>query len=165
MGRLELFDLEGNRFPGMKEREEGPPEGLYFRAIHLILRDREGRFLLQLRSPAKRNREMDLFVTSGAVEPGESPRNAAVREAFEEMGLVLAPEDLTLIGCLPIGYWLVSIFDGRCTVELEDLVPDPAEVTSIYRMGFDSMVNSLSENSFITREYISCLYEYYTQEG
>jgi 8-oxo-dGTP diphosphatase len=36
-------------------------------------------------------------VVGGHIEEGESPREAAVREGFEEIGIVIKPEDLVLV--------------------------------------------------------------------
>lgn len=54
-----------------------------------IIRDDEGRFLLQQRSDNGR-----WGLAGGAVDPGEEPAEAAVREAFEETGLHVEPVKL-----------------------------------------------------------------------
>ncbi len=58
------------------------------------LRDREGRLLMQRRPVGKRHAGLWEF-PGGKVEPGESPRAALVRELAEELGIAVAPEDLT----------------------------------------------------------------------
>ena len=40
-------------------------------------------------------------IPKGGAEEGESPRDAALREAREETGIELAPEALDEIGCMP----------------------------------------------------------------
>ena len=64
-----------------------------FVATHLILK-REGRVLLQLRqNTGYCDGEWGLI--SGHVEVGEPARLAMAREAFEEAGIVIAPQDLS----------------------------------------------------------------------
>lgn len=50
----------------------------------------------------KRNTGMFMFPGSKP-EPGETPLDTAIREVEEELGLVLAPEDL-----VPVGEWLTD---------------------------------------------------------
>jgi 8-oxo-dGTP pyrophosphatase MutT (NUDIX family) len=55
-------------------------------SVAVMVRDAEGRLLLV------RDRDTGLWQTvGGAMDPGEQPADAAVREAFEETGLVIAP--------------------------------------------------------------------------
>lgn len=71
----------------------------------------------------------------GRVEPGETPESAALRELQEEVGLVLAPQDL--LGRLDdyvtrSGFVITPVvaWAGRA----EPLVPDPSEVASVHRI-------------------------------
>ncbi|WP_046112545.1 NUDIX domain-containing protein [Aquincola tertiaricarbonis] len=61
----------------------------------VIVSDEQGQVLL---AHATGSRWWDL--PKGGAEPGETPRQAAVREVLEETGLVLAPASLTEIGLL-----------------------------------------------------------------
>lgn len=55
-------------------------------SVAVMIRDAEGRLLLV------RDRDTGLWQTvGGAMDPGEQPADAAVREAFEETGLVIEP--------------------------------------------------------------------------
>lgn len=55
-------------------------------SVAVMIRDAEGRLLLV------RDRDTGLWQTvGGAMDPGEQPATAAVREAFEETGLVIEP--------------------------------------------------------------------------
>lgn len=42
------------------------------------------------------------YVIGGAIDPGEDPAHAAVREAFEETGLIVRPERLLGVYCDPL---------------------------------------------------------------
>jgi 8-oxo-dGTP diphosphatase len=57
------------------------------------LGDREGRFLLQRRPPGKPHAGLWEF-PGGKVEPGETPRNALVRELNEELTIRVDPAAL-----------------------------------------------------------------------
>jgi 8-oxo-dGTP pyrophosphatase MutT (NUDIX family) len=57
--------------------------------VTAIVRDEEGRVLLQRRAEDGR-----WGLPGGAIEPGEAPAQALVREVFEETGLLVRPERL-----------------------------------------------------------------------
>ena len=54
--------------------------------VAALIRGHTGRFLLQRRPPGKDHAGLWEF-PGGKVEPGESPRNALIRELEEELGL------------------------------------------------------------------------------
>ena len=55
-------------------------------SVAVMIRDRDGRLMLV------RDRETGLWQTvGGGMDPGEHPADAAVREAFEETGLLVEP--------------------------------------------------------------------------
>jgi 8-oxo-dGTP pyrophosphatase MutT (NUDIX family) len=68
-------------------------------AIHLFFFDQDDRALLSLRCNTG---YMDGWysVVAGHIEPGETVVQAAIREAYEEIGVVLKPEDVELVGVM-----------------------------------------------------------------
>jgi ADP-ribose pyrophosphatase YjhB (NUDIX family) len=57
--------------------------------VAALIRDAEGRILLQRRSD-----DGSWSLPAGAVDPGERPGEALIREVFEETGLKVVPEQL-----------------------------------------------------------------------
>ena len=55
-------------------------------AVAAVVRDEQGRVLIQ------RSRNEVWSLPAGAIEPGESPARAVVREVYEETGLVVRAE-------------------------------------------------------------------------
>ena len=65
-------------------------------AIGLI--DKEGRLLIQKRTMTKKDEPGKWDVSSaGHIDSNETPENAAIREMYEELGIKLKKEELTLI--------------------------------------------------------------------
>ncbi|HET9492167.1 MAG TPA: CoA pyrophosphatase [Methylomirabilota bacterium] len=103
----------------------------------VLLPDAEGRacFLLTRRAASLRVHARQWALPGGGVDPGEEPVEAALRELREEVGLMLASEDV--LGLLddygtrsgfvitPVVLWAGS------TVEL---TPNAAEVASVHRV-------------------------------
>ncbi|MGB8385050.1 MAG: NUDIX domain-containing protein [Dermatophilaceae bacterium] len=77
-------------------RESGPPgRQVYRRAARLVLVDETDEHVLLVRGfdPAVPHVAY-WFTIGGGVHPGEDPRRAAAREAFEEAGVVVDPDAL-----------------------------------------------------------------------
>ena len=71
------------------------PTGLRTRsAARVILVDEQDRVLLVRGHDADEPTRHWWFTVGGGIDPGETPREAAVREVFEESGLRLSVEDL-----------------------------------------------------------------------
>lgn len=90
---MELVDLyDENRAPLGRTAERYAPKGPgeYRVVVHVCIFDRQGRFLIQQRTPNKRiwPEKWDLSI-GGGVDAGESSRQAAEREVWEELGIPL----------------------------------------------------------------------------
>ena len=71
------------------------PEGLRYRkGARVLLFDGAGRILLQLAHDVDEPSRSWWFTPGGGILPGEDPREAAVRELFEETAIRIGPEDL-----------------------------------------------------------------------
>lgn len=129
---LDTLDEEG-RVAGSAERSRIHREGLRHRAVHVIVLDGAGRMLLQKRSSTK-DTCPGMWDTSvgGHVGAGEDPLEAVLREAGEELGILLRESDLEPAGVhdveLPgdrehVTSWFVR-HEGPFR-------PDPAEVETV----------------------------------
>ncbi len=66
-------------------------------AIYVIMRDEDGRILLQQRHNTGYLDGFYDFACSGHVDPGESIHDAAIRELAEEIGIFAQSQDLKLV--------------------------------------------------------------------
>ncbi|MFN3819721.1 (deoxy)nucleoside triphosphate pyrophosphohydrolase [Blastomonas sp.] len=64
-----------------------------FPVVAALLDDGQGRVLVQQRPPGKAMAGLWEF-PGGKIEPGETPEAALARELMEELGIVVAPDDL-----------------------------------------------------------------------
>jgi 8-oxo-dGTP pyrophosphatase MutT (NUDIX family) len=88
-------------------------------AVAAIIRDADGKILVQ------QQHDDSWSLPAGAIEPGESPAQAVVREVFEETGFAVRPESIVAVvggaGCR-VRYangdeveYVVTVFECRIT--------------------------------------------------
>ncbi len=84
---VDLVDDDDNII-GQGQRSEAEAKGLAYRIVHVILRDPQGRILVQWRSDrTKLFKRMFTASAAGGVEAGQSYADAARMEADEEVGV------------------------------------------------------------------------------
>ena len=123
----ELFDIDGNSSGITIKRKEKIPEGLYHIAADIWIKDTDGKILLTKRHPDKLWGGL-WEPSGGAVCAGESPEAGAVRELFEEVGIMLDPSDLTFIRrhvteqCIMFTYTAVVAAGTAVVMQPEEVV-------------------------------------------
>lgn len=148
---IELVDvLDSNGTPiGVKPKSEVHRDGDWHRCAHVWIVASDGRVLLQRRALVKENWPglWDISV-AGHVSAGETAVEAAIREAFEEIGLRIAPSELDPIGTLRytcvlrddyIENEVHEVFVLRRDIELAALVLDPSEVMDVTWAALDEL--------------------------
>ena len=96
---IDIIDKEGKPTGKTALKSEAHRNGWYHNTVHLWLFTKNGEVLLQQRSRNKTIHPLlwDVSV-AGHIDAGESFEDAGVREAFEEIGLLLRPNQLKHIG-------------------------------------------------------------------
>lgn len=137
--RLDTVEVNGGEYP--REIIEHPG------AVAIVALDDRGNVILvrQYRSAAA---ETLLEIPAGGLEPGETPRDTAIREMQEEVGLI--PENLIELGY----FWVAGAYDTeKITVFLSDrfressLSSDPDEQIEIVRMPFAEALAMVKSNA------------------
>lgn len=134
----ELFDIvdENDCVIGQATRAEVHQKKLLHRAVHILLTDAQGNFVLQKRSMAK-DTCPGLLSTScaGHVDAGETYETAAVRELGEELGVPSASARAIkfLFKMSPsagTGWEFVHVY--KLEKFTGTLTPAPAEISAIF---------------------------------
>lgn len=143
VGGEEWFDVvnERDEVVGRETRRVVHATGLWHRAVHVLVFDREGRVFLQKRS-MKKDLSPGLWDSScsGHLDSGETYDKAAVRELAEEIGVHVqsVPERWFRIeACEDTGWEFCWIYrmrhDGKLVLDPEEISGGewlaPAEVT------------------------------------
>lgn len=127
--------------------------GMYRLGVRVWIRDRQGRFLLSQRHPRK---VCPLYwePTGGAVDAGEDSRTAGVREVFEELGLKLNPDEMTLIRTTKpqINPEFGDIYLASWNGEISELHFQETEVVDARWAEFDELTK-LEEQGIFAEDY------------
>ncbi|MDF2993104.1 MAG: pyrophosphohydrolase including oxidative damage repair enzyme [Microbacterium sp.] len=123
----DVTDIHGTPTGTLHRRGDGPvPEGAFHIVASVCVVSSTGRLLVSLRAPGK-DYPLAWEFPAGSALRAESSRRGASRELEEETGLVIAPDDLVLLGRVVEERALFDLWLGR--VEGEPVpVPDPEEV-------------------------------------
>jgi len=103
----------------LKQRNAVHVDGDWHCAVSILIFDKNGNLLLQRRAPSVAEPNRVEVSASGHMAPGETSQESALREAEEEVGLKINPEDIIIIGA---PYQFVKI--GRIDVEQDHFEGD-----------------------------------------
>jgi isopentenyl-diphosphate Delta-isomerase len=96
--RLDILDESGKKIGISKTKKEAHLLGLWHQAAHVWIYNSKGEVLLQKRSMDKDSHPGLWDVSAaGHVSAGESPKKAALRELYEEIGIKAKSKDLKKI--------------------------------------------------------------------
>ena len=147
----DVYTRDGVKTGEIREKHAPDCPGDYFLHAIDILRCRDGRYILQQRSLKARFYAGVWDVTGGGVKSGETPIEAGIREAQEELGLVIRAENMREIhryyADWDDGSGLILFVLG-CTVDLpeEGLKPDAVEVNDVRLVSFEEYYDAVMFN-------------------
>lgn len=105
-------------------------DGLHMQVIIVVIRNPNGEFLVHQRSLAKKVNPGDMDHVCGAMSAGETPQQAAAREALEEGGVRITNAQIIHAGVNEYGRWRYLLTAD--TTDIPDITKtDPAEVAHV----------------------------------
>jgi 8-oxo-dGTP pyrophosphatase MutT (NUDIX family) len=110
--------------------------------VPLFEADGQARVLLTRRTTTMRHHQGDVAFPGGRVDEGEAPRDAALREAQEEIGL--EPSAVEIMGELDrlttvVSRFVIVPFVGRLP-ERPVTTPNPAEIARVFDVSLGELV-------------------------
>lgn len=154
---LDLYDNKKNKLEKTLIRENGEPENGEFKlSIHLWIMNDKGEFLIQKRSANRKANPNKWAFTGGAVDSGEESYQGAIREAQEEMGISLAPEEVEFLLGFKREHDFVDVFLAKKNVNIQDVKMQEEEVSEskwVTSSELDQIINN--------REFVPAINLYY----
>lgn len=153
MELLDIRDEWGNITERTIERGQPMEEKDYVLGVYVLIRNREGMYLIQKRPMNKRVFPGRWDLTGGAVISGVDSREAVLREVNEEVGLKLDTTSLQLVGRLKLKNKLVDLWLVELDFSIEDCTACEDEVDEIALVTPEIMLSRIFAEGRTEEEY------------
>lgn len=146
MELLQLFDENQNMLNESIERNKKKevPEGKYFMVIHLFI-ENNNKFLIQKTSV---NRFSEYATTGGHVTFGDTVLKTVIKEAEEELGLILNESDIKEIEIIKSKFAYIGVYYCNKTIDINNLTLQKEEVDNVYWLSIDEINELIKEEKF-----------------
>lgn len=152
MEMREIYSRDGAPTGRIVPKHAPVNDGEYFLHAVVILVTNDNRYVMQQRSLRARWYAGKWDVTGGGVAAGETSAQAAAREAYEELGISVAPEDCRFI-YREITDWddspgglILDMYFARVSLPDGGMRPDPREVNDVRLVDYEEFVRAISFN-------------------
>jgi isopentenyl-diphosphate delta-isomerase len=145
---VEILDEDGNKTGQVLTRTEAHKRSLRHPVVHLWVYNSKGQLLMQKRHPKKSvwPNTWDPTV-AGHISAGESPKDAVVKEAAEELSLKIDPEKIKLLGKFKftekmpewVNKTFIFTYITQKDIEIDDLVFEENEVSGAKWINVDEL--------------------------
>lgn len=164
MELFDLYDVNRNKLGGTWEREQRAPKGCYRLVAHIIVFNKKGEMLVQLRAKDK-HLFPDVWDLSagGSIIAGETSSQGAKRELFEELGIKYDIENMQ-------PNFSISFTDGFNDFYLIDYDTDASklhvqkeEVQRAEWMSKEEVLNNIDNGKFVPyrKSLIELIFDFY----
>lgn len=135
------------------------PEGkyrLFGILIPLVFIDHEWHILFEVRAHTLRSQPGEICLPGGAIEPGESPDETAIREACEELNA--NPENIDLIGAVdylvtPFNYALYPYVGTLKNFDSNECTFNTAEVAEVFTVPLNYFLNHHPDVYYVSSRF------------
>lgn len=112
-----------------------------------VIVNSQGEVLLTLRAPEKQHYPNFWGNTGGAVQAGETSRQAIVREVWEETGIRAQPSDFTLLDTYenPVRHTFTDVYLLIRDVPVQQLTLQPGETVAAQWVSMDAMEQMMAQ--------------------
>ena len=140
---MEMVDKLNNKRQSLNKTTERLEkiDGEYRQSVHTWIMNSNGEFLIQKRTPNKKNFPNKWSQTGGGVDEGETTLEAALRECSEELGISINPDNMELILSFKRKYDFVDVWLVKQDLKIEELILQEDEVSEVKWATVDEIRN------------------------
>lgn len=124
----DLYNKNGNKTDKTYYKGEKIPNGYYPMVVMIVIKNIEGKFLMQKRSLAKGG---NWGVTGGHPKSGETPLEGMITEVKEELGLDFSKEELIELESGCDGKDCYKMYYIEKDININDIVMQKEEVSEV----------------------------------
>ena len=138
---MEMVDKLNNKkeyLNKVSERHE-KVEGEYRQSVHTWIMNSKGEFLIQKRTPNKKNFPNMWSQTGGGVDSGETTLQAAIRECHEELGINIEKDEIEFMLSFKRKYDFVDVWLVKHDYDISTLVLQEDEVSDVRWASIDEI--------------------------
>ena len=148
----DLYDINSNKTDKTYYKGDKVPEGYYPMVVMVVIRNFEGKFLMQKRAKSKGG---DWGVTGGHPKSGETPYEGIITEVKEELGLDFSNEKLTQFDSGCDGKDCFKMFFVTKDIDLKDITIEEDELTEVRWFSMEELKHMV-ETKELNENQIAC---------
>jgi len=152
----DIYDVNRSRTGRIHPRGEPLPPGTYHLVVHVWVQNGRGEFLITRRAPEK-SWPLLWECTGGSALAGEDSLTAALREAKEETGFALLPENGARVFAVRREDTFCDVWLFRQDVALADFVPQPGETTEARLAAPEEILRMMDAGTFFRHSFTGAL--------
>lgn len=138
MEMVDKLDNKKEYLNKVSERHE-KIEGEYRQSVHTWIMNSKGEFLIQKRTPNKKNFPNMWSQTGGGVDSGETTLQAAIRECHEELGINIEKDEIEFMLSFKRKYDFVDVWLVKHDYDISTLVLQEDEVSDVMWASIDEI--------------------------
>lgn len=138
MEMVDKLDNKKEYLNKVSERHE-KIEGEYRQSVHTWIMNSKGEFLIQKRTPNKKNFPNMWSQTGGGVDSGETTLQAAIRECHEELGINIEKDEIEFMLSFKRKYDFVDVWLVKHDYDISTLVLQEDEVSDVRWASIDEI--------------------------
>ena len=149
---FDLYDASGIKLNKTAKRGSSLNKGEFHLVVHVWIRNSKGEYLIQKRSKTT-DKVFGMWAsTAGAAITGDTSLNAAIRETYEEIGLLLNESELKLLKRYYIidskASYITDLYLVNRDVLIKDLKLDKLEVSECDYKTLDEILEMIKNKEF-----------------
>jgi len=148
----DLYDFNSQKTDKTYRKGDMIPEGYYPMVVMVVIRNSEGKFLMQKRVKSKGG---DWGVTGGHSKSGETPLEGIISEVREELGLDFSNENFIEYDSGCDGKDCYKMYFINKDIDLNDISIQEEELSEVRWFSIDELKHMVDINE-LNEDQISC---------
>jgi 8-oxo-dGTP pyrophosphatase MutT (NUDIX family) len=149
---FDLYNRQGEKLNKQMPRGGQNNPGEYHLVVHIWIRNSQGAYLIQQRNKTTDRIPYNWGCTSGAVLTNETSLNGAIRETYEEIGVLLEPAELKRLKRYyiddEVANYITDVYLVNKEIDLDALSLDKNEVRAVKLASMKDIQQMIQKETF-----------------